>query len=63
MSNMSRFNYECQELAENNLHVSTHELEAMVNEQFADRPVWIPHAIVLTLGYAQQIQKDMESGV
>jgi len=62
MSNMSRFNYECQELAENNTSISTNALKVLVKEQFADRPVYIPHALVVTLGHAQRIQLEMVSG-
>lgn len=61
MSNMSRFVYECQEIAENNPFVSTNELKALVKKQFADRPVWMPCAVETTLDCAKQIQNDMES--
>ena len=60
MSNMSQFNYECQELAENNAFVGVNTLIAMVKKQFADRPAFlISHAIELTLEHADQIRLDL----
>lgn len=64
MSNMSQFNYECQELAENYAFVSVNTLIAMVKKQFADRPAFlISHAIELTLDHAEQIRLDIGSAL
>ena len=62
MSEMSKFNYECQELAENNAFVNTNELVALVKKQFADRPAFIvSYAVERTLEHAVQIDMDMEA--
>ena len=61
MSKFSRFNYECQEIAENNPFSSAEEIRQLVKEQFKKRPLLINQAYVTVLSHQMAIKFDMEN--
>jgi hypothetical protein len=61
MSKMSRFVYECQEIAESNYNETSKVVEYAVYEQFANRPEMRDFALETTMAEWHVIQQDLSS--
>lgn len=60
MSNMGRFVYECQEIAEQNYNEPVEVVKAKVWDEFCERPEIRKMAYDTTIRFWNEIQTDLE---
>lgn len=60
MSNMGRFVYECQEIAEQNYNEPVEVVKAKVWDEFSERPEFRKMAYDTTIRFWNEIQTDLE---
>lgn len=59
MSNMGRFVYECQEIAQNNYNESVEILESEIEYRFSEEPELLSFAYDTTIRFWEEIQTDL----
>lgn len=61
MSKIGQFNFECQEIAENNFNESKDVVIAEVKKTFVKRPEMVSYATEVAVDHWEEIQSDMRN--